>query len=238
MKLNYRSASPELFTVYSDRMAKLASIAKLLLSVLLGIPSADASTTVFNNIAAAPPYYSTSGNWIGTLGTEYEICATTFTPSLSGQLSDLTVGLHYLSGSNSVTLRLSPNTAGVPGVPIWQTTVPPAPSFGSLLNVTVIAGPTLNAGQIYWLEGVAPVSPPTLHNWLRNNQGDFGLIIQSGMVSSEERFALRVGVVPEPASLSILSLTLIGLPFCLRMRIPARRSSTSCWAKVIAHDPA
>jgi hypothetical protein len=166
----------------------------------------NAATIVFNNIPASPQYYQNAGNWLGTSGNQYAITATTFTPSASGQLDELTLGLTYGSGTNSVTLRLSPDTGGLPGAPIWQTSVPPAPAFGSLLSVTGIGGPTLSSSQTYWLEGVAPVSPATLHFWWTNNQGDTGPVIATGNYVNTDRFSLRVGVltVPEPAACMLL----------------------------------
>lgn len=191
--------------VFATKTLKFS--AALSLVVVAIVTNAAASTIVFNNIPAAPQYYQNAGNTLGTFGNTYNITATTFTPTASGLLDELTLGLTYLSGANSVTLRLSPDTAGLPGSPIWQTAVPPAPGFGSLLSVTGIGGPLLNAGQTYWLEGVAPLTPPTLHSWWTNNQGDAGPVIASGnYVANTQRFSLRVGVVtvPEPATCVLL----------------------------------
>ena len=193
---------------------KLSFLATVLVFALHTGSLANAATVVFNNIPAAPAYYQNAGNWLGTLGNQYGITATTFTPSASGQLDELTLGLTYTSGVNSVTLQLSPDTGGLPGAPIWQTSVPPAPGFGSLLSVTGIGGPTLNSGQTYWLEGVAPVTPATLHGWWTNNQGDAGPVIGSGnYVANTQRFSLRVGVlvVPEPAACLLLVCGSLGL---------------------------
>jgi hypothetical protein len=193
----------------------------LVLALRCALP-ADAATVVFNNIPASPAYYQNAGNWLGTLANQYAITATTFTPSASGQLDELTLGLFYVSGTNSVTLRLSPDVGGLPSAPIWQTTVPPAPGFGSLLSVTGIAGPMLNASQTYWLEGVAPVSPATLHVWETNNQGDSGTIIGSGnYYTGQQRFSLRVGVlsnVPEPVSGVLIAIGTLGLVLVGRQR--------------------
>lgn len=178
---------------------------------------ASASTIVFNNISPTTPYYSNFGSWLGTFGQQYAVTATSFTPSASGQLDELTLGLFYQTGQNSVTFRLSPDTLGLPGAPIWQSTVTPAPGYGFLLNVTGISGPTLNAGQQYWLEGVAPVTPATLHGWYTNNQGDVGSVISAGnFIPTTQRFSLRVGVlgggaVPEPAACFLLMCGLFGV---------------------------
>jgi hypothetical protein len=92
--------------------------------------SGSASTIVFNNISPTTPYYSNFGSWLGTFGQQYAVTATSFTPSASGQLDELTLGLFYQTGQNSVTLRLSPDTLGLPGAPIWQSTVTPAAGYG------------------------------------------------------------------------------------------------------------
>ena len=193
---------------------KLSLIAMTLVVALQTCLPADGATVVFNNIPGSPAYYQNAGNWLGTLGNQYAITATTFTPSASGQLDELTLGLFYVAGANSVTLRVSPDTGGLPGTPIWQASVPPAPGFGALLNVTGINGPTINASQLYWVEGVAPVTPATLHAWETNNQGDAGPIIASGTYyPNQQRFSLRVAVasVPEPASFLLVVFGSLGL---------------------------
>jgi hypothetical protein len=198
--------------------AKLNLLATMLVIALNGGLPANAATVVFSNIPASPAYYSNAGNTLG--GSQNAITATTFTPSSSGQLDELTLGLTYLQGTNSVTLRLSPDTGGLPGTPIWQTSVPPAPAFGSLISVTGIGGPTLNASQTYWLEGVAPNSA-TVHGWWTNNQGDAGPIIGNGLyVANTQRLSLRVGVVsvPEPVSCALIVSGALGLTFVRRRR--------------------
>jgi len=206
---------------------QLCIIAAFLILALKDNSTSQASTTVFNNIAPTTPYYSNFGAWLGTFGQQYAVTATSFTPSASGQLDELALGLFYQTGQNSVTLRLSPDTLGLPGAPIWQTTVAPAPGYGFLLNVTGINGPMLNAGQQYWLEGVAPITPATLHGWYTNNQGDVGSIIAAGnFIPTTQRYSLRVGVlaaVPEPTSCFLLMCGLFG--FALTR---GRRSERSC----------
>lgn len=200
---------------------KLTLIALVSLAAAQTSKPAAAATVVFNNLSATTPYYQNAGNWLGTLANQYEITATTFTPSASGQLDELTLGLIYQTGANSVTLRLSPDSGGLPSAAIWQTTVPPAPGFGSLLSLTGIGGPTLNAGQLYWLEGIAPVTPATLHGWYSNNQGDLGPVIASGnYYPNIQRFSLRVGVVmvPEPATCLLATAGVFALSMIRRRR--------------------
>ena len=204
--------------VTSNKLTFFAATLVLLLQCALPI---NAATVVFNNIPSSPQYYQNGGNWFGTLSNQYAITATTFTPSATGQLDELTLGITYSGGINSVTLRLSPDTGGLPGAPIWQTTVPPAPSFGSLLSITGIGGPTISSSQQYWVEAVAPVSPTTIHGWWTNNQGDTGPVLATGTYYANiQRFSLRVGIaaVPEPASCLLLVCGSLGLALSHRRR--------------------
>ena len=110
----------------------------LVLALQCALP-ADAATVVFNNLAASPPYYLNGGGIIGTSGTQSFITGTSFTPNATGQLDELTLGLFYVQGTNSVTLRLSPDVGGVPGAPIWQGSGTPAPAYLQLMTMTGIA---------------------------------------------------------------------------------------------------
>src|SRR6476620_11358514 len=155
---------------------KLTFLAAALVLVLQCALSADAATVVFNNLAASPPYYQNGGGLIGTIGTQSYITGTSFTPSATGQLDELTLGLFYIQGTNSVALRLSPDVGGAPSAPIWQSSGTPAPAYLQLMTMTGIAGPTINSGQQYWIEALQS-TPNTLHGWDQNNQGDMGSII-------------------------------------------------------------
>jgi hypothetical protein len=166
-----------------------------------------ASTIAFNNLAPSPQYYFNFGSWTGNfLPTMYAISAMNFTPSATGTLDQLDLGYtnQKLVGSNLATLRLSPEVGGMPSAPIWTGTATAASTFGQLTSLTGIGGPTLTAGQTYWLEAFPAMDGVTLHGWYTNNQGDVGSIISAGnFVANTPRFALRVGVLttPEPSTL-------------------------------------
>ena len=189
----------------------------LVLALRCALP-ADAATVVFNNLAASPPYYQNGGGIIGTIGTQSYITGTTFTPNATGQLDELTLGLFYVQGANSVTLRLSPDVGGAPSAPIWQGSGTPAPAYLQLMTMTGIGGPTINSGQQYWIEALQ-TTPGTLHAWDQNNQGDTGSIISGNVLYTNQlRYALRVGVVslPEPAACALLLSGSIAIVFARR----------------------
>ena len=191
-----------------------------LVLALLCAPPANAATVVFDNIAPSPPYYLNGGGIIGTLGSQSWITGTSFTPNATGQLDELTLGLFYVQGTNSVTQRLSPDVGGAPSAPIWQGSGTPAPAYLQLMTMTGIAGPTINSGQQYWIEALQTTSG-TLHAWDQNNQGDVGSIISGNVLYTNQlRYALRVGVVsvPEPAACALLLSGSIAMVFARRRR--------------------
>lgn len=194
-------------------------VTMLVLALQCALPAA-AATVVFDNIAPSPPYYLNGGGIIGMAGNQSFITGTSFTPNATGQLDELTLGLFYAQGTNSVTLRLSPDVGGAPGTPIWQGSGTPAPAYLQLMTMTGIAGPTISSGQQYWIEALAPFAN-TLHAWDQNNQGDVGSIISGNVLYTNQlRYALRVGIVsvPEPAACALLMSGSIGLVFARRRR--------------------
>ena len=199
---------------------KLTFFATTLVLALQSALSTDAATVVFDNLAASPPYYQNGGGIIGTIGTQSYITGTSFTPNATGQLDELTLGLFYVQGTNSVTLRLSPDVGGAPSAPIWQGSGTPAPAYLQLMTMTGIAGPTINSGQQYWIEALQS-TPGTLHAWDQNNQGDTGSIISGNVLYTNQlRYALRVGIVsvPEPAACVLLLCGSIAMVFARRRR--------------------
>ena len=199
---------------------KLTFFATTLVLALQVAAPADAATVVFDNLAASPPYYQNGGGIIGTVGTQSFITGTSFTPNATGQLDELTLGLFYVQGTNSVTLRLSPDVGGAPSSPIWQGSGTPAPAYLQLMTMTGIAGPIINSGQQYWIEALQS-TPGTLHAWDQNNQGDVGSIISGNVLYTNQlRYALRVGIVsvPEPATCLLLVCGSLGLALSHRRR--------------------
>jgi hypothetical protein len=188
--------------------------------IVLSAGTATATTIVFDNLAASPPYYLNGGGIIGVAGNQTFITGTSFTPNATGQLDELTLGLYYGQGTNSVTLRLSPDVGGMPSTPIWQGSGPPAPAYLQLMTMTGIAGPTINSGQQYWIEALE-TTPGTLHFWNQNNQGDVGSIISGNVLyTNQQRYALRVGIamVPEPGACLLLVGGCVGIGVLTKRR--------------------
>lgn len=144
---------------------------------------------------------------------------TDFVPAVSGQVDELWAAMvrdESNPGTNVVTLRLYSDQNGALDTELWQQTYTGAlPSTGGVLHVAVTGGPVITSGARYWLTADAPVG--ALPNWWANAQGDVGMVALStndgpwDYYANDTRRALRVSVVPEPASLLLVAAGLLFL---------------------------
>jgi hypothetical protein len=186
--------------------------------LLTAIVSAEASDVVFNNLGPGDTYGIT-GWWFGRLptGESYNPVAGDFIPAGSGNFNELWAGMMSWTGQNEVTLALLADNGGSPGVPLWQRTFDNqlTPQLGSLLHVADINGPYLTAGTRYWIQASTPDAAGTAQLWYANNQGDKGLVAvfpegHPMELWQADRFALKVGVVPEPSTVAMLLAVALG----------------------------
>ena len=116
----------------------------------------------------------------GLSGTNY--IAAPFTLPATQSLSNISLALAYVSGSNGVTVSLTNNSSGVPGTVIesWSVSNLPVTTPEPLTTVVSKLNPTLQAGQTYWVE-VEPLAADTVVSGSDNNQGlNGGLDINNG----------------------------------------------------------
>lgn len=201
-------------SLHSSRAGRASRIASGALVLAALTAPAAANVIVFDNIDPNPspwPYLNV-GFWTGAQGGSYYTTTTSFEPSATGALEELWAGLlcNNVGHQNQVTLTLYADANGAPGAQLWSTTRTNELDiyYGNLSHITGLAGPVLQANQRYWLEAAAPQDGLTVLNWYGNNQGDAGPIVNpSGtVIHSNNRHSLRIGVVPEPASLMLLAL--------------------------------
>ena len=92
---------------------------------------------------------------------------------------------------------------------------------GSVLHISGLDGPTIDAGTQYWLMAEAPRDGVTRIAWGSNAMGDRGSVARNindtgwSVRTNRRHRAMRVGVLPEPATVALLSL---GGLFCCRRR--------------------
>lgn len=76
-----------------------------------------------------------------------------FTPKKSGSVTSITVGLGYVSGTNSATVAVYSDNNGVPGSELASGTASSMPGFGTCCTTTTakISSTKLTGGTQYWV---------------------------------------------------------------------------------------
>ena len=210
-----------------QKLSLLASLAAAFTAVVWSVP-ASAADIVFSNFGPGNTY---QGNIGYTLGNGIEQ-AMAFTPSSNFTLAQIDVGIGIvpLSGINSVMLSLEGASGGLPDGTIESWTLIDLPEFGSTSNTVQTVNPakpvSLVSGTEYWLVASASNFEGA---WNLNSSGSTGPVaikrgssgwFLSGSALTQGAFAVQghpVGVgVPEPATLGLMVLGLLGAGFSAR----------------------
>jgi len=169
---------------------------------------------------------SGGGNWFGYLSGFYYTLAQKFTPTVDGALDglDMTISPDMYSEDRSYTIRLLADNANTPGTVLWETTADTWPvAEDALFHLEIPDGPTISAGQAYWVQADKPEVPNTAHDWDANVEGYKGsfAIYQDSSTGwevwdNDNVRGLRVTVIPEPGTAGLL---LAGTLLLRRLRI-------------------
>ena len=136
-----------------------------------------------------------------------------FTSGATGQLAKLTLSVFYVTGTNSATMTLWSDSAGLPGSALGSWTLNNLPSNGSGTATTTsfTGGPPLSSGTTYWLSVSVPVNSES--TWDQTSAGTIGpRVFRSSSSSAFSNVGngvqggMRLEAVPEPTSLAALSL--------------------------------
>jgi len=193
-------------------------------------PDASAVPIAFDNFGSGDTY-DNAGRWFGTIGPNSTKIATSFAPTLSGQIAGLTAAIvTNFSGAGSFTLSIRLGSSGPTGSLLWQSLISDTllSPFGSVLDLS-ISGPMVTAGTTYWV--VAETDAPTFYSWQANNTVDNGPIASNlndagWLVSNgSRRSALRVTLVPEPETAGLVALGMAWLSILRRRRLRRERVS-------------
>jgi PEP-CTERM motif len=194
---------------------------------------------VFSTFGPGNSYECCVGGTIGgsTSGPGFISQANEFTSSGNFDVSQIDLGLAFVSGTNSAVVSLWTESGGLQDTELGSWNVSSLPDFGSTSNtvtsITGISGISLASGLNYFLQVDAGASD-TWDAWNWNTIGATGLVVYdtgSGWASNNNAtlYAFDVvsaSVVPEPGTLALVGASVLGLAG-LRRRRPRVRVATS-----------
>lgn len=212
--------------------------------LLLGSVAARADLVTFNTFGDGDSSDLRAGYSIGGGLKE----GNQFSPSVSGALSKIDVGLSYLSGSHSVNFSLFSDIGNAPGTLLESFSVNSSAMFGTCCSIETLTSadnPFLTAGDEYWL--IASSGADSVNPWHYNSIGASGKRYINGVVSDDTDASFRVFVgespisstqpialgipnpIPEPSSVALLAAILLAVGVAVRFPFCGNRSAS--WQK-------
>lgn len=202
-------------------------------AVMVSMFSAPAlATTIFSTLDGSGKYDAGDAWTIGSSPVSFSSASGFVSPG-NFSLEQIDVGLSNVTGTNSATVSLWTDAAGVPGTLLGSWSVSNLPAFGAtdsaLTTISGISGIDLLAGAAYFL-AVAPGAGDTWDtwNWSTVSTGDVLYSTDGGATWGTNGGAQALGAfvligstggsVPEPITITLFGAGLAGAAAMRRRR--------------------